>query len=234
MIVKPNNYAKKPNSEQIPGGYLLNNERYVDPLIIPKWNFEKATLIKSDNLIYDLVNNVNSVGFKVNKDVLDFITAYESRYKLILHSEDSHPLMDKEKLTKAEYIELSSFLSKKDLEQNTLAIARMYSNVHEFFMPTRLDFRGRLYCMTEYLNYQSTELAKSLLLFSNSERLYKSDRRAIDYLKAYGANCFGNKLDKTSWKNRSKWVDDNEEKIINFRDGEFFFFLRKQKINCCL
>jgi DNA-directed RNA polymerase len=74
--------------------------------------------------------------------------------------------------------------------------------------------------ISEYLNYQSIELAKSLLLFSHTERLYKWDEKSIGYLKAYGANCFGNKLDKASWKSRFKWVDDNLDKIVNFRNGE--------------
>ena len=218
MIVKPQNYHRVGGKEML-GGYLLNNEKYMDPLIIHKWNFKKPTLIKDDNLVYDLVNNINSVGFKINKDVLNFINTYGSRYNLLISPSYEHPLTKKNKLTKAEFVELSSFLSKRNLQDNILSIAEIYSNVHEFFIPTRLDFRGRLYCISEYLNYQSTELAKSLLLFSKSEKLFKYDKTGIDYLKAYGANCFGNKLDKMSWKSRSKWVDDNLDKIISFRDG---------------
>jgi len=59
-----------------------------------------------------------------------------------------------------------------------------------------MDFRGRIYCSSEYLNYQSTELAKSLLLFSKGEKILKNDLNSINYLKGYGANCFG--LDKLS------------------------------------
>ena len=106
--------------------------------------------------------------------------------------------MNKEKLSKIEHIELSSYLSKLELQENILGLADVLLNVHEFFIPVRVDFTGRLYCISEYLNYQSSELAKALLLFSNSERLDKCDKIAINYLKAYGANCFGNKLDKKS------------------------------------
>lgn len=78
----------------------------------------------------------------------------------------------------------------------------MNSNLSGFYIPTRIDYRGRLYCDTTYLNYQSTELAKSLLLFANPSKLYKHDRQSIDYLKIYGANCFG--LDKLSFDDRIK------------------------------
>ena len=52
-----------------------------------------------------------------------------------------------------------------------------------------------MYCITEYLNYQGIELAKALLIFAKSEKLYKTDELSIKFLKIYGANCFGNNLD---------------------------------------
>jgi len=65
-----------------------------------------------------------------------------------------------------------------------------------------LDFRGRLNCVVEYLNYQSNSLAKSLLLFNKGEKINKSDHKALDYLKIYGATCFG--LSKESIEERLK------------------------------
>lgn len=105
------------------------------------------------------------------------------------------------------------------MQESILILAELYSTKHEFFIPTNLDFRGRLYCVSQYLNYQSTELAKSLLLFSKGEKLYKSDKASINYLKAYGTNCYGNKLYKMSWKNRCEWVDKNLDNI-NFKNGK--------------
>jgi DNA-directed RNA polymerase len=67
-----------------------------------------------------------------------------------------------------------------------------------------MDYRGRIYCMTDYLNYQGSELAKGLLLFSKGEKILKTDKDAINYLKIFGANCFGNKLDKKSFVERIK------------------------------
>ena len=117
---------------------------------------------------------------------------------MIIDKDYKDPLLTKPKLTKSEVIKLESFLSKKVLQENILGLAKMFSNIHEFFIPVRLDFRGRMYCISEYLNYQAGQLAKSLLLFSNPEKILKSNIKAINYLKAFGANCFGNKLDKKS------------------------------------
>jgi DNA-directed RNA polymerase len=58
--------------------------------------------------------------------------------------------------------------------------------------------------MVEYLNYQNTDLAKSLLLFSKEEKINLSDNIAIEFLKIYGANCFGNGLDKKPFLERVK------------------------------
>ena len=73
--------------------------------------------------------------------------------------------------------------------------------------------------MVDYLHYQGIELAKSLLLFSKGEKVEKSDNNSIDYLKIFGANCFGNGINKKSYKDRIKWVENNIDNIINFKNG---------------
>jgi hypothetical protein len=42
----------------------------------------------------------------------------------------------------------------------------------------RLDYRGRLYCIVEYLKYQNIELAKSLLEISVGEKVYLNKNSA--------------------------------------------------------
>ena len=225
MVVRPKPYYRiKLSNGHIKehlGGYLLNDVAYTDEIIKQKWNNKKDTEIRDENVIYDLVNNINCVGFKVNTDVLNFINTYRYIYDLIDTDKDNfNNLLAKPKLNESEYIKLESYLSKKVQDKNILGIAKAYSNLHEFFLPVRLDFRGRLNCISEYLNYQSSELAKALLLFSKPEKIYKTDISAIYFLKSYGANCFGNKLDKKSWNERAKWVDDNIDDIINFKNGK--------------
>ena len=75
-------------------------------------------------------------------------------------------------------------------------MATIFSAVPYFYFPVRLDYRGRMYCVTEYLNYQGIELAKGLLQFSVGEKVHLNDKLAISYLKIFGTNCFGNTLEK--------------------------------------
>ena len=225
MIIRPKPYyrIKLPNGEfkEYLGGYLKNNIEYIERIIKQKWNIKINTEIAEDNVIYKLVNNINSVGFKINIDVLNFINTYRYEYDLIDSDKENYEnLLAKPKLNESEYILLESFLSKKVQDNNILGIAKTYSHIHEFYLPVRLDFRGRLNCTSEYLNYQGNELAKALLLFSKPEKIYKTDKIAIYFLKSYGANCFGNKLDKKSWNERVKWVDDNIDDIMNFYNGK--------------
>lgn len=59
-----------------------------------------------------MTNNIGSAGYKINKDVFYFLTIYGIKYNSITDYTHKHPLFDKNKLTKIEYIELSSHLSK--------------------------------------------------------------------------------------------------------------------------
>ena len=221
MIIKPKPFYRETINGVVKerlGGYLLNDVKTSDSLIIYKWDLKEQSQIKNNNKVYDLVNNINSVGYKINTDVLNFIYKYGVEYDLIEYK--ANPYENKVKLTKREFILSESYNSKIELQENILGLANVMSKLHEFFIPVRLDNRGRMYCISEYLNYQSNELAKSLLLFSKGEKLLKTDIKGINYFKAYGANCYGNKLDKKSWNDRIKWIDDNEFNIINFNNGK--------------
>lgn len=214
MIVPPKRYSKNKL-----GGYLLNDEIFDTPLIRKKWSNLSLSKILNDNIIYDTINSVSCTPYKINTDVLDFVL-YNFKYFKddFIPLDDDFILLSKTKLNKKEQLELDSYLSKREHQDNILGLANLFRNIPEIYFPVSLDFRGRLNCIPEYLNYQSSDLAKSLLLFSNPTKFYIADTKAINYLKLYGAMCFG--LDKLSAINRIKWVDSNYHKILNFKDSE--------------
>ena len=223
MIIPPKPYLRVKN-RSILGGYLLNDKEYVNPIIIKNHELREQSYINDENIIFDTVNNLSSVGYKINIPVLEYILEKGQEYNLIIDPEFQHPLEikknNKEKLSFLEKKTLDSFLSKKQLEMNILALATLFKNIPQFYIPVRLDNRGRIYCMSDYLNYQGIELAKSLLLFSKGDRVFKSNKESINYLKIFGANCYGNGIDKKSYQNRINWVNDNLDDILNFRNGK--------------
>ena len=225
MICKPKSYLNdndndNDNDSKKLGGFLLNDEVYIEPLIIEKIHLAFKSSISKNNIIYKLVDDINSVPFSINQDVLDFITKYYKTFNLIIDPDYTHPLELKTKLTLSEKKELESFRSKVNLEFEILNLAHIFRNSPELFIPVRLDYRGRLYCNVEYLHYQSVELAKSLLQFSKGDIVYINDEVSIKYLKIFGANCYGNRLDKMSFNDRIDWIDKNQKNILNFSNGK--------------
>jgi hypothetical protein len=212
---------KEGNYSQL-GGYLLNGEMYTDELILFNWELSSKSTLLSDNIVCSIVNKINSVGFSINSDVLDFILNNNQRYNFFIENNYIHPLTLKKinkKLKVSELKELESFQSKKYLEQNILGLSNLYKDIPTFYMPVRLDYRGRLYCITEYLNYQGIDLAKSLLDFSSGEKVLLSDETSINYLKIFGSICYGQGLNKKSFNTRVIWVIENIDKILDFENG---------------
>src|SRR3989337_3679223 len=60
----------KPYSSDSLGGYLLNDEKYIESIFIDKRGYAFSSELDNKNDIYDMVNKMSSTPFKVNKDVL--------------------------------------------------------------------------------------------------------------------------------------------------------------------
>lgn len=142
------------------------------------------------------------MAYKINKPVLYFINKYNEDLDIVMKESKYNEILNTNKLKP---IDRLSILSKYNLHNNILRLADIYKNIPEFFIPVRIDNRGRVYCDVNYLNYQSSDLAKSLILFSESVKVDKHNQSAIEYLKIYGVNCYGNKMDKKSYNLRLEW-----------------------------
>lgn len=223
MIVEPKTYSPK----QL-GGYLLNDVELTENLLINKANYKESSVIERDShVIYDMVNHMNKTPYKVNKEVLEFITQYGVKYGLIDNAIEKHPYEGVKRTKRQEKVS-RAYISKIILEQNILGVASVFTGMLMYF-PVRLDQRGRIYCEPLYFNYQSNELAKSLISFANPGTIKRKDTTAIEYLKAYGANCYGHGLDKKSHQKRVQWLDNNTKDIINYKNG---ILLTKAKNKC--
>lgn len=196
MIIKPKPYNKYNNQ----GGYILNDIEYYDPLISKKINYGIPSKIEDDK-IYSNINKMMSTPYKINKELLDYIVNFNHIHKLLIEPDFQHELstVNRDKHQEREY---QRFLSHKLLQEYTIKIAQTFSDIPNIYFPIKLDSRGRLYPRTVYFHYQGSELAKALLLFAQPDIILRNDLEAIQYLKAYGANCFGNGLNRKSYEKR--------------------------------
>ena len=213
MIVPPKDY----NDNDL-GGFLLNNVEYTQYLIRPKLGYKTSSVIEENNIIYDTVNSMMKTPFKVNKDLLNYLLKNNHIHNLLINSDYKHEYSDikRNKIQEKKY---QKFLSQKMLEKYILLIADIYSNIPEIYFPLKLDNRGRLYPSVAFFHYQSSELAKALIQFAIPDIIKRNDHNAIEYLKTYGATCFGNGLNRKSYTKRLEWIKENWDNIINFENG---------------
>ena len=197
MICQPNKW-----SDTEYGGYL-NNSIEKNKLITGLGINNDHTIQNLDKL-YNSINYLNSIKFRINTDTLDFILA------------------NKEKVFKY-YYQSESNRNGNNINDNllrdvvTLEIAKTFYNI-PFYLNTYADWRGRIYTNSYYLSYQGSSLSLALLQFDVGEYISNS---GLYFFKVYGANLHDeNKISRASYKDRIKRVDDNESKILNM-DLEF-------------
>lgn len=206
MITKPKPYALKSSGDITYGGYLNNDILFTMGLFIDKIGYRDSTKLMPQNSIINLINGVSSVPYKINKETLRYISLNGIEKGIILDPDEDDikefNLNPYKKMSKKLNSDLRSKLSVIQLQNYILNIAEVYKSVPHIYFPVRLDQRTRLYCVTDFFNYQSSDLAKSLLCFANYGTIYKYDVEGIKYFKAYGAMLFDGDLAKKSINHR--------------------------------
>ncbi|KAL8997214.1 MAG: hypothetical protein Q9169_003480 [Polycauliona sp. 2 TL-2023] len=97
--------------------------------------------------------------------------------------------------------EKMAFKSQRCYQNFQLEIARAYLN-ETFYFPHNVDFRGRAYPMSPFLNYMGPDLCRGLLTFGVGKPLGSSGLR---WLKIHLANVFG--YDKASFEERVAFAE---------------------------
>lgn len=105
---------------------------------------------------------------------------------------------------------LEAIRSKRIMFMLAHNIAKEYQDRDRMYFTYNTDFRGRLYPIQQILNPQSTGAVKSFLTYAKGQVL--TDEGAY-WLKVHLANCYG--LDKASYDDRVKWVDDNAAMVVD-------------------
>jgi DNA-directed RNA polymerase len=114
---------------------------------------------------------VSGQKFKINNKVLTFmLKEFNKKDKSIFFEgcniyKSNLSTINLEEFNKEVKLNIISQISKCNLYKRILSLAIVYENV-DFYIPTFMDFRGRIYSGVDYLNYQGEDVARSLIEFS--------------------------------------------------------------------
>ena len=195
LIEKPIEWGPE---EKDLGGY--HSEELRKALVKENIN-EGHELIFNYKRIYPIINKLQSIEYKINKEWLHFVLSNKEKIFDIL-------LKDLEKDSVA-------YKTKREQFDITLNIASYMSNYEKFYFIYDLDYRGRIYPLQEYLNYQGNLLARSLIQWFNAKEKVDS------WLKIANISLYEGVLGKTYEdlllkykKNMSSWEFENWEDYI--------------------
>jgi DNA-directed RNA polymerase len=107
------------------------------------------------------------------------------------------------------YTENTRLKSLRDALRRKLSLAERFADTPAVYFPHRLDFRGRVYPVTQDLNPQADDMGKALLEFANGKPLGKVGSY---WLSIHLANAFG--MDKLPMAERLAWVEANAQQIV--------------------
>jgi DNA-directed RNA polymerase, mitochondrial len=187
-------------------------------------------------MVYSAVNQVQGTPWRINKAVMDVLQGVHARGETLggLPPAEPHALpprpadisteatiatlteeqLGRFKAWKAEaskvHEENARLKSKRFALMMTLRVAGQHREDAAVYFPHQLDFRGRMYPMPSFLHPQAEDSAKGMLEFANGLPLGASGGY---WLAVHIANLFG--VDKVSFDDRVRWVDDNEKAILD-------------------
>ena len=232
MIVPP-----KPYTTPFNGGF--HNEYLAKQPLIKTHDYTYLHTLDNDKLkdFYDAVNHLQSVPFKIDKDMFDvFKTIWDNNLRLGKFP-DRESLLDEKGKPKGIYRDpkVDEILElrikyKRDLNRvyndeiarsskvlNTLVaidLAIEYLEFERIYFAIFADKRGRLYCMGTTITYQTDQKIKSLITFANTEPLNEVGKY---WLYVHASNTWGN--DKVSFNDRYAFTEEKLNEFISYADA---------------
>lgn len=172
----------------------------------------------------EAINYLQSIPWQVNKPVLDAVRAVSLTHDIgkDIVSPDPGPMPeytgDTPEEKRAWKLRAKEWYTDKRVRavrhrrvQKAFREATELAAYSSIWFAYYADFRGRVYARAGGISPQGTDLEKGLLHFSNGKPLDSPD--AVWWFKAHGASKFG--LDKISFANRVRWVDEQHDAILN-------------------
>ncbi len=216
---KPKPWGKN----SVVGGYYSREVEYPFVKTRNKQVLE-AVVGRTDQRVFDAVNRMQGTGWRVNKWLFEIMHNFwkngiddgkevPMNKLLVLPSKPKDGASVEE--IKA-YSRQSAYVYSKNAEYRsqrlalaqTIYTAQKFLNAGKIHFPCQLDFRGRVYYVTEHLNPQGSDYAKALLEFSEGQPL--NDNESLSHLLKYGAGLFGL---KGTLQDCTDWLKSNRERI---------------------
>lgn len=152
-------------------------------------------------------------AFEAGLDISDVVSSAEEALPSNFNDAEWEALSDDEKQSiKGERAEIHGRNARKAARREAflrqLTMFEEHKTLERFWIPVRLDFRGRVYYMVPDFNPQSNDIVRGLLRFANKRPLTEA---GAYWLAVYLANSYGE--DKLTLDKRVKWVFDHEEFI---------------------
>lgn len=204
---------------------------------IPLLSFVKTTdrkwLRQNHDLtdVYDAVNYIQETPYSINSDVLEvFDWAWANNTMIGLPNKEDVPLPAKSEhgvLSAEAQRELNK--SRKEVSQHNhatqsrrLLIGKIQWLSHKMkdkrmFFPSNVDFRGRVYQIPSFLNYQGPDHCRGLLKFHRGVKI-KSEGD-LKWLAIHGANSFG--YDKVTFAKRIEWAHNYTAEAIRIANDPY-------------
>ena len=169
--------------------------------------------IENAPLLYEIAGKQDVIPFRINKKVLDIVLARQDIDLFTMN----HLKVDTEGLSpkhaKYKKWKLKETKTGRKRENNLVLDEAKFLGDKLFRCKHYFDFRTRLYCSTNYLNYAGSKLAKSMFYFVNAKPL---GVKGWNYLLMSTANCWGNEdVDKLPVNARMDWTEDNLDWILD-------------------
>jgi DNA-directed RNA polymerase, mitochondrial len=184
MVVFPLEWTDNKN-----GGYLSKDYKlFINSSLVHK-NFKNVEESEIGKIQMDTVNYLNKQEFKINKIMLNLlIKEYYSSSSILYNGLNKFKdIKSLENLDVNEKRKILSHNSKVYLYQKILSLAIIFKDLN-FYIPTFLDFRGRIYTDVDYLSYQGEDMSRSLIEFNKGCYLNNNN---IVFVLQYLANLAG-------------------------------------------
>lgn len=226
MVVPPLPWASK-----IRGGYrfALRNKF---SLVRGVSNEHQHTIADTEMpIVYSAVNMIQNTAWKINADVIEIVEAILRKGGSMagVPSFEDEPLpprpadIDTNEEARRTWRRAAHGVKERNHLRGVRAVeytkvltsARSVAQELAIYFPYNLDFRGRIYPISNYLSPQGGDLSRALLTFADAKPV---GSEGGTWLAIHGANCLGEspegtKMSKLSLVEREQWVIDHTEQI---------------------